>query len=979
MFTVNRIRSISLLRLRWDRVLRVACLLMVCKMVAVAQAQQTYTVITSQIPSLSDKDGPYELGMKFTTTQSGQINAIRFYKVAGETGTHIGRIWPVGGGTPLTAVTFSGETPSGWQQQALSAPLAISANTTYVVTVTSNQAYGATHSELASAITNGPISSVADGANGVYGPAGSLPANSYQNTDYYRDVVFQPAGGNAVATPTFSPPAGSYNSPQSVTISSATSGASIHYTIDGSIPSDSAGIPYSGPISIGSNTTLQAIASESGMTDSALTSGVYSFLTQPTIVIDQSTVTGSVDWTPYSLGQGGLWSGPLIGPYISPLRQLHPKFVRVFLQEYYNLYPAHNTYNWALLDQFLSEVVATGAVPIANIDFKPAVLYPTIDQTIVDPNSYAEWSTLVAQLVQHTKNMGFGIQYWEIGNEPDAGEAGGTPYLFTPANYVNYYSETANAIRGADANAKVGGPALAALGGPIGTALIGAAGSGQVPLDFFSWHSYGNVPGSSAPSVRAMLQQYKLLQNTQTFVSEWNMGLGSPNPNPGFQPAFLLENTRLFFESGLSMSAYYQIHDNHVYTGEFLKFMSPSGAKNMASYWDENPQYLGLFDFNGNLRPAFHVLRLMNAMQGPRLAVSGLNSDIRTYAVQKSGGYLAALLWNFSAQNSYDFTLSLPTTTSGYFKLATLVTTVNNVTLNDVEVVRHGPVASLAANPLSNTPLAPYQIYWLETNPIDLSFASPNNSDSLQFSATAGGTSPAQQTVTVGYNGANPGLAFSATADVPWITVTTLSGAGEGQVMGTAVDITSLVAGLYMGTVSVSRADLPTTTYRVTVNVNPVNNGNTLFTTQIPNYPDDTDNGVSYELGVKFQTMQSGHITAIRYYKAEDDTGTHTGRIWDSSGNPLGSVAFTNETQYGWQQATLTTPIPVSANKTYVVSVNANQFYVSTPNGLATAITNGPLQTVADGANGVLNTAPGRFPSSSFQNSNYFRDVVLGP
>lgn len=197
--------------------------------------------------------------------------------------------------------------------------------------------------------------------------------------------------------------------------------------------------------------------------------------------------------------------------------------------------------------------------------------------------------------------------------------------------------------------------------------------------------------------------------------------------------------------------------------------------------------------------------------------------------------------------------------------------------------------------------------------------------------------------------------------------------------MGTAVDITSLVAGLYMGTVSVSRADLPTTTYRVTVNVNPVNNGNTLFTTQIPNYPDDTDNGVSYELGVKFQTMQSGHITAIRYYKAEDDTGTHTGRIWDSSGNPLGSVAFTNETQYGWQQATLTTPIPVSANKTYVVSVNANQFYVSTPNGLATAITNGPLQTVADGANGVLNTAPGRFPSSSFQNSNYFRDVVLGP
>ncbi len=967
MSTVNRIRPLGSLRLHWLRVMRMACLLMVLawEMVAVAHAQQTYTVITSQIPSLTGTDGPYELGMKFATTQAGQINAIRFYKVAGETGTHIGRIWPLGGNTPLATVTFSDETPSGWQEQALSAPLAISANTTYVVTVTSNRAYGATHNELASAITNGPIASVADGANGVYGPAGStLPNNSYQNSDYYRDVVFQPADGNQVAAPTFSPPGGSYGSPQSVTLASATSGASIRYTTDGSVPSETGGILYTGPISISSSTTLQAIAYESGMADSAVSSSTYSFPAHPTIVIDQSTVTGSVDWTPYSLGQGGLWSGPMIGPYISPLRQLHPKFIRVFLQEYYNLYPAHNTYNWALLDQFLSEVVATGAVPIANIDFKPAVLYPTIDQTIVDPNSYAEWSTLVAQLVQHTKDMGFGIQYWEIGNEPDAGESGGTPYLFTPSNYVNYYSQTANAIRSVDPTAKVGGPALATLGGPIGTALMAAAGAGQVPLDFFSWHSYGNVPGSDAASVRDALQKNGL-PNTQTFLSEWNMSLGSPNLNPYFQPAFLLENTRLFFESGLSLSAYYQIHDNHVYTGEFLKFMSAHGAQNMAGYWDNNPQYLGLFDFDGHMRPAFHVLRLMNAMQGPRLAVSGLNSDIRAYAVRKSGGYLAALLWNFSDQNSYVFTLSLPATSNGYFKLATLNP---DPAVNELQVVRHGPVASLAANPPGAT-LNPYQIYWLETNPIDLS------SDSLEFSATAGGTNPAQQAVTIGYNGANPELPFSATADVPWINVTTLSGGGDGQVIGTSVDITSLAAGLYMGTVSVSRADLPTTTYRVTVNVNPLNEENTLFTNQIPNYPDNTDNGASYELGVKFQTTRNGHITAIRYYKAEDDAGSHTGRIWDSSGNALGSVVFTNETPYGWQEAILATPIPVSANTAYVVSVNANGFYVSTPDGLATPITNGPLQTVA----GVLNTTPGQFPSTSFRNSNYFRDVVLGP
>jgi Domain of unknown function (DUF4082)/Chitobiase/beta-hexosaminidase C-terminal domain len=325
----------SMFRANW--LLPVAYLLMLSalEVPASAQAQQTYTVLTGQAPAISGTDGPYELGMKLITTQPGQINAIRFYKVAGESGTHVGRIWVPGGTTPLASVTFSGETSSGWQQQALSVPLPIQPNTTYLVSVASNTAYGATHTELASAITNGPISSVADGANGVYGPVGSLPTKSYENTDYYCDVVFQLTSDNQVAAPVFSPPAGSYDSPQAVTVSSTTSGASIRYTTDGSLPSETAGIPYNGPIMVSSNTTLQAIAYASGMTDSAVTSSTYSFPAQPTIVIDQATVTGSVDWTPYSLGQGGLWSGPIIEPYISPLRELHPKFVRVFLQEYY--------------------------------------------------------------------------------------------------------------------------------------------------------------------------------------------------------------------------------------------------------------------------------------------------------------------------------------------------------------------------------------------------------------------------------------------------------------------------------------------------------------------------------------------------------------------------------------------------------------------------------------------------------------------
>ncbi len=62
------------------------------------------------------------------------------------------------------------------------------------------------------------------------------------------------------AAPTFSPVAGMYTNAQTVTIASTTSGASIHYTTDGTTPSATAGTLYAGPVAIGATTTLKAIA-----------------------------------------------------------------------------------------------------------------------------------------------------------------------------------------------------------------------------------------------------------------------------------------------------------------------------------------------------------------------------------------------------------------------------------------------------------------------------------------------------------------------------------------------------------------------------------------------------------------------------------------------------------------------------------------------------------------------------------------------
>ncbi len=88
-------------------------------------------------------------------------------------------------------------------------------------------------------------------------------------------LVPQSGGNPQAAAPSFNPGGGTYTSTQTVTITSSTGGASIRYTTDGSTPSETNGTIYSSPVSISATTTLQAIAYESGYTDSSVTSATY--------------------------------------------------------------------------------------------------------------------------------------------------------------------------------------------------------------------------------------------------------------------------------------------------------------------------------------------------------------------------------------------------------------------------------------------------------------------------------------------------------------------------------------------------------------------------------------------------------------------------------------------------------------------------------------------------------------------------------
>jgi len=135
------------------------------------------------------------------------------------------------------------------------------------------------------------------------------------------------------------------------------------------------------------------------------------------------------------------------------------------------------------------------------------------------------------------------------------------------------------------------------------------------------------------------------------------------------------------------------------------------------------------------------------------------------------------------------------------------------------------------------------------------------------------------------------------------------------------------------------------------------------------------------ELGVQFQSSVAGKVTAIRFYKGSQNTGTHVGHLWSSTGTLLASVTFSGESSSGWQQATLATPVTITANTTYVVSYHCSGYYSATSSFFSNAQTNGPLTAPASssisGGNGVYAYGSGTFPKNTYNKTNYWVDVVF--
>ncbi len=838
------------------------------------------------------------LGVKFTASQAGTVSGIRFYKAAANTGTHIGSLYTASG-TLLATATFTNETASGWQQVNFSQPVAISANTTYVAAYFAPLGhYSDSAAAFASSgVSNPPLQAVANSssANGVYayGNSANFPSSSFNSTNYWVDVDFQPTsppgqvtgvtatGGQASATVNWNAP--------------ATGGAPTTYTIT----------PYIGSAAQ-QTTTVTGSPPATSATVTGLTGGTsYTF----TVQASSSAGNGPVS------SQSNAVTPTSASPPSAPTNV-----------------SAAGASSQALVTW--SAPSNNGGSPITGYTVTPFI--GSNAQTPVQVGGSASQATVT-------------------------GLNNGTSYTFT----VTATNAIGTSPASTASNSATPQDTIFDFSAPTGSAVDSGDTTGVNLGVKFTSDTFGTVTGirfykaaaNTGTHIGSLYTASGTLLATATFTNETASGwqqvnFSQPvaiNPNTTYVAAYFApsghysDTASAFATAGVNNAPLHALPNATSADGVYAYGRSatfPSSAYQSTNYWVD-------VDFSPVSAAPGQVTGVT--------ATGGSGSATVSWSAPSSGGppttYTITPYIGTTAQPTTTVTGSPPATTGTVNGLTAGTTYTFTVTASNPQ--GSGP-ASAQSNPVgtASAPGAPTSV--------TASGASSQALVSWTAPANNGGSSITGYTVT-------PFIGSSAQTPV--------------QVGGSAnsASITGLTNGTsYTFTVTATNA---IGTSPASTASNAAVPEDTIFDFATPATIDSGDNS-SVELGVKFTSDQAGMVTGVRFYKAANNTGTHIGSLWTSTGTLLASATFTNETASGWQMVNFSQPVAISANTTYVAAYLAPQGHYSvTGAAFATGgVDNPPLHAIPNSTsvNGVYAySRTSTFPASSYNSSNYWVDPMF--
>ncbi len=878
--------------------------------IAVASAPTASLFTPSDTPAiLTDTDvNSVNLGVKFSSTQSGTIVGLKYYKSIGDGGTHVGSLWS-STGTLLATATFTQETDSGWQTVTFTNPVSITAGTSYVASYHSNGHYADTLDYFTAPHTSGPLTAPAGNGYYTYSNNNLFPTTASNGANYWIDVIFSSA--NTVNQP----PVGTNDSGFAATRNTPITFAASTLLANDTDPN-------------GDILSISGVGAASG--------GTVSFNSQTNII----TFTPSANYVgPASFGYAISDGRGGTGSAIVNMTVLNA-------QTEVSLFSS-------------SDTPAVASDP-DNVQVNLGVRFTSSSNGVIEGVKYYKgagdlgthtgslWSSTGALLATATfvNETASGWQTVTFSN-PVSITAGTTYVASFHSN--GHYTSTGNYFTTNHVSGVLTAPAAS-------NGVYAYGNSNLFPTNTYGATNYwvDVVFSSDGGTVN------------QVPVANTDSGFTTPQGNTlTIAAATLLANdtdpdgdtlTITGAGVGVNGTAGYVMNTNSV------TFTPTPGYSGAASFT------YAISDGRGGTANGTVNLTVVASNNHPPVAVS--DSGFTTTTSTAITIAASALLANDTDQDGN-----------------TLVITGANGGING------SAVFNAQTNTVTFTPMAGY------TGPASFNYS---------ISDGNGGTASAVVSLNVNAPPNRPPVAsndsgFTVTQDATLSLPASSLLANDSDPDGDPLTITGIVNGSAVNGTATFNAQtnaitfVPTAGYTgpasfgyavsdgrggtasATVNLNVSTPTVSLFSSSnTPASLTDPDN-VQVNLGVKFIASGNGTITGIKYYKGANDTGTHTGTLWSSTGTALATTTFANETTSGWQYATFSSPVAITAGTTYVASFHSNGHYTSTSGYFSTSYSNGPLTAPASG-NGVYAYGNANlFPTSTYGATNYWVDVTFSP
>ncbi|MBF0677746.1 MAG: DUF4082 domain-containing protein [Devosia sp.] len=971
--------------------------------------------------NLSNSDpAQVNLGVKFVASAGGLINGIKYYKSALDTGTHTGSLWS-SSGTLLATATFVNETASGWQTVMFSNPVPIAAGQTYVASYHSNGRYATTSNYFNTSHTSGLLTAPA-GANGVfsYGPANAMPTNSFGATNYWVDVIMTSTETSANRAPVATNDTGFTTSQNTALTLSATT----------LLANDND--PDSDPLSI------------TGVSNPVNGTAVYNAQTNSVVFTPTAGYSGAASFS-YAIsdGRGGTASAT-VGLTVAaganrPPVATNDTGLSVRRNEATQISAATLLANDT--DPDGDPLTITGVSGATNgtvafnaatnvITFTPTTGYTgaasftyavadgrggtasanvglTVAAGVTGTNLFAANATPATTTVNENLPVELGMRF----SVANAGVINGIRFYKGPQNTGTHtgslWTSTGTRLGTVTfTNETASGWQSASFASPIAV----TAGTSYV----VSYHTTSGYYSASGGAFTAPISNGGITAPQSTSGTGNGNGLFAYGAG-GVMPTNAWNATNYFVD------VYYEPSANSapVATADTGIAVQPNtplqiqAATLLANDTDANGDTLVITGVSGatNGTVAYNAQTQVVTFT-PTTGYSGAASF--TYAISDGRGGVASANVGLTVAAAAN-RVPIATNDTGYTTAQNTALTLAAATLlaNDTDPDSDPLSITGVSNPVNGT-----AVYNAQTNSVVFTPTAGYSgaaSFSYAISDGRGGTASATVGLTVAAGANRPPVATNDTGlsvrrneatqisaatllandtdpDGDPLTITGVSGATNGTVAFNAATnvITFTPTTGYTGAASFTYAVADgrggTASANVGLTVAAGVTGTNLFAANATPATTTVNENLPVELGMRFSVANAGVINGIRFYKGPQNTGTHTGSLWTSTGTRLGTVTFTNETASGWQSASFASPIAVTAGTSYVVSYHTTSGYYSASGGAFTApISNGgitaPQSTSGTGnGNGLFAYgAGGVMPTNAWNATNYFVDVYYEP